>query len=522
VTKDQVDVLLVDDDDDDYLLTKDMLSGLDGTRYRIDWAADYDTALRQCRQGAYDVCLIDYRLGPEDGIQLVRELIAEGNDMPIIVLTGQGDYRVDVEAAQAGAADYLVKSEISPTLLERTIRYAIRSNADMRALRDSEKELRQAQKMEAIGQLAGGIAHDFNNLMTAVIGFSELTLAQLGATDPTRTFVNEIKRAGERAGAMTQKLLAFSRNQVFRTQVLDLNLVVGEADKLLRLLVSDDIELECVLDPELGPVSADPGQLEQVIINLAINAGDAMPAGGKLTIETRNIELEARHRSAYADLPPGPYAMLMVSDTGTGMSESTLRQIFEPFFTTKEVGKGTGLGLSTVFGIVRQSGGDVGVQSEPGHGTTFTVYLPSVPAGADEIELPVAVQPELPRGSETILLVDDEPVVRRFELEVLRELGYTVIEADDVDHALQISAEHRGPIELLLTDVVMPRVSGPQLAERLSHDRPELRPLYTSGYGPDEIVRHGMAEGDSSFLQKPLTRAALAQKVRELLDAEIA
>jgi signal transduction histidine kinase len=513
-TREQIDVLLVDDDDDDYLLTKDMLSGLDGPEYAIHWVADSQSALRECHQATYDVCLIDYRLGPENGIELVRELIADGNDMPIIVLTGQGDYRVDVEATQAGAADYLVKGEISPTLLERTIRYAIQSNADMRALRKSEKELRQAQKMEAVGQLAGGIAHDFNNMMTAVIGFSELTLARLEAADPLREFVEEIKRAGERAGVMTQQLLAFSRKQMLQMRVLDLNVVVTEVEKLIQRLVADDVEVVCVLDPELEHVEADFGQLEQVIMNLAINASDSMPAGGKLTIETANVELDAR----FVDIAPGQYVLLAVSDTGTGMDERTMRQIFEPFYTTKEIGRGTGLGLSTVFGIVKQSGGDVSVYSEPGHGTTFKVYLPQVRAPIDRIAVPVA-ETELPRGSETILIVDDEHVVRRFELEVLTECGYTVIEASGVQHALELARDHPGRIDLLLTDVVMPTLSGPEVSERLARDRPDLRTLFTSGYASDAIVRHGVLEPGIAFLPKPLSRGALARKVRETLDA---
>jgi signal transduction histidine kinase len=516
-TKEQIDVLLVDDDDDDYLLTKDMLSGLDGPEYAIHWVADSQSALRECHQGTYDVCLIDYRLGPENGIELVRELIADGNDMPIIVLTGQGDYRVDVEAAQAGAADYLVKGEISPTLLERTIRYAIQSNADMRALRKSERELRQAQKMEAVGQLAGGIAHDFNNMMTAVIGFSELTLARLSEADPLREFVEEIKRAGERAGALTQQLLAFSRKQMLQMRILDLNGVVSEVEKLVQRLIADDIELVCVLDPDLGHVEADFGQLEQVIMNLAINASDAMPAGGKLTIETANVELDSR----FVDIEPGSYVLLAVSDTGTGMDERTVHQIFEPFYTTKEIGRGTGLGLSTVFGIVKQSGGDVSVYSVPGRGTTLKVYLPRVGGPVDAVEVR-ALDDELPRGSESILIVDDEDVVRRFELEVLTERGYTVIEAHDVPHALELSRSYPGRIDLLVTDVVMPTLSGPEVAERLARDRPDMRTLYTSGYASDAIVRHGVLEPGIAFLPKPLSRGALARKVRETLDAPTA
>jgi CheY-like chemotaxis protein len=314
---------------------------------------------------------------------------------------------------------------------------------------------------------------------------------------------------------MTQQLLAFSRKQMLQMRVLDLNVVVTEVEKLIQRLVADDVEVACVLDPELEHVEADFGQLEQVIMNLAINASDAMPAGGKLTIETANVELDAR----FVDIAPGPYVLLAVSDTGTGMDARTMRQIFEPFYTTKEVGRGTGLGLSTVFGIVKQSGGDVSVYSEPGHGTTFKIYLPQVRAPIDQIVLPVA-DTELLRGSETILIVDDEGVVRRFELEVLTECGYTVIEASGgVEHALELAHGHPGRIDLLLTDVVMPTLSGPEVSERLGRDRPNLRTLFTSGYASDAIVRHGVLEPGIAFLPKPLSRAALARKVRETLDA---
>src|ERR1043165_9453090 len=310
-TEEHIGVLLVDDDDEDYLLTTDLLSKLDGVQYQLHRVVDYQSALKASEEGLYDVCLVDYRLGPDDGIELVRELIANGHDMPIIVLTGQGDHDVDVEAARAGAADYLVKGEISPTLLERTIRYAIRSHADMRALRESEDSRRQAQRMEAVGQLAGGVAHDINNMMTAVIGFSALVLARLDdAHDPLRPYLEQIKRAGERAGDMAHQLLAFSRKQVLQTRVFNVNTVVADVEKLLQRLISDGVELLSVLDEKLEPVEADPGQIEQVIMNLAINASDAMPNGGKLTIETANVELDASFAERYADVSPGPSVLL--------------------------------------------------------------------------------------------------------------------------------------------------------------------------------------------------------------------
>jgi two-component system cell cycle sensor histidine kinase/response regulator CckA len=515
----QIRVLLVDDDDEDFLLTKDLLSGLDDVRYECHRASDYQSALDAAQAGEFEICLVDYRLGARNGIELVRELIAGGNDMPIVVLTGQGDHDVDIEAAAAGAADYLVKGEISSSLLERTIRYAIRSHADMQALREAETERRQAQKMEAIGQLAGGVAHDFNNMMTAVIGFSDLALLNI-ADDRTqlRSYLEEIRRAGEGASALAQQLLAFSRKQVLQTRVFDLNTAVSTVSKLLERLVAENIELVSVLDPALGAVEADPGQIEQVIMNLAINAGDAMPAGGRLTIETANVDLDESHTSHYLDIEPGPYVLLAVTDTGLGMDPETAQRVFEPFFTTKDVGKGTGLGLSTVFGIVKQSGGDIGVYSEPGQGTTFKIYLPRVASRVDRVESRSSA-PTLAGGSETILIADDEELVRSFEREVLVERGYTVLEARGPRHALELAREHEGDIHLLLTDVVMPELNGRELSDQLTQSRPEMKTLYTSGYASGAIVQHGILEPGVAFVPKPLNVVSLTQKIRDVLDS---
>jgi PAS domain S-box-containing protein len=389
---------------------------------------------------------------------------------------------------------------------------------DVTAAKTLEEQLRQAQKLEAVGQLAGGVAHDFNNMMSAVVGFSELVLARLEEGHPQRRHVEEIRRAGERASEMTHQLLAFSRKQMLQPRVLDLNAVVAEGDKLLRRLIGEDIELVSVLDPELGLIEADPGQLEQVLVNMAVNARDAIPEGGKLTIETANVELDGDYALRYLDVEPGPYVLLAVSDTGVGMDPETKARIFEPFFTTKEEGKGTGLGLATVHGIVKQSGGDIGVYSEPGRGTTFKIYLPRVPAPVEQPELGAARE-RPPRGSETILLVEDEELVRNLEREALEASGYTVLEAQSARHALEIAQAHQGAIDLLLTDVVMPELSGRELAELLAPQRPEMRILYASGYADDAIVRHGVLEPEIAFLPKPLTPGSLGRKVRDVLDA---
>jgi len=384
-----------------------------------------------------------------------------------------------------------------------------------------ETQLMQAQKMEAVGQLAGGIAHDFNNLLTAVIGYSQLTLRNLGDRDPMRADIAEIEKAGLRAAELTGQLLAFSRKQVFQPKNLALNALVTDLQKMLRRLIGEDIELAAVLDLELGTVKADPGQLQQVIMNLIVNARDAMPEGGKLTIETANVDLDSDYAAQHFEVIPGAYCMLAISDNGSGMDEDTRSHIFEPFFTTKGLGRGTGLGLSTVYGIVKQSGGHISVKSDPGHGATFQIYLPRVVELAEDEDLrrePLS----LPNGDETLLLVEDEAAVRELAARVLRDYGYTVLEASDPSQALRAIDEHSADeVQLLVTDVVMPQMSGRDLAEQLAPLRPDMRVLYVSGYTDRAIVHHGVLDEGTPFLQKPFTAEALVCKVREVLDARV-
>lgn len=380
-----------------------------------------------------------------------------------------------------------------------------------------EDELRQLQKMDAVGKLAGGVAHDFNNIMTAVVGYADLTLLRLSKDDPLRSKVQEIKKAGERAAALTQQLLAFSRKQILQPKVLDLNTLISDSTKMLRPLIGEDIELVAVLDPALGRVKADPGQIEQVIMNLALNARDAMPRGGRLTIETANVVLDEECAHQHVSVQPGPCVMLAVSDTGSGMDIEAQSHIFEPFFTTKQKGKGTGLGLSTVYGIVKQSGGNIWVYSELGKGTAFKIYLPRIEEAAEK----VATRPslgEIASGSETILLVEDEEMVRKLIGETLQMQGYQVLEAAGAGEALLISEKYEGPIHLMVTDVVMPLMSGRELAIKLGPIRPATKVIYMSGYTEDTVVHHGVLEPGVDFIQKPFSPDALARKVREVLE----
>src|SRR5436190_8217116 len=390
---------------------------------------------------------------------------------------------------------------------------------DVTARRQLEEQLRQAQKMEAVGQLAGGIAHDFNNLLTAILGCTQLLLHATPPEDERREDIEEIKNAGLRAAELTRQLLAFSRRQVLAPKLLDMNAVVATMDKMLRRLIGEDVALVTELAADLGPVSADPGQLEQVLLNLAVNARDAMPQGGRLTIATANVLLTEEYAERHHRLPPGQYVLLAVSDTGVGMDEATQKHLFEPFFTTKEVGKGTGLGLATVYGIVKQSGGYIWVYSEAGHGTTVKVYLPRVAGAAQPLAVAEAA-PELRRGTETVLLVEDAAPVRTLARKSLESCGYRVLDAADGRAALELSAGHAGGIDILVTDVVMPGMSGRELAERLAPLRPGMRVLYTSGYTDDAMVHQGVLRSGVAFLQKPFMPESLTRKVREVLDGE--
>jgi len=412
---------------------------------------------------------------------------------------------------------YTEQMNIAPVRGARgEVTHFIGTKQDVTARKRLEQQLIQAQKVEAVGRLAGGVAHDFNNLLTIINGHAALLTEQTSPEDPRRDHLKEILMAGERAASLTRQLLAFSRRQLLEPRVLGLNSVLADIEKMLRRLIGEDVELVATLKPDLGHVKVDPGQIEQVVMNLAVNARDAMPEGGKLFIETSNVEIDENYARSHSPMLPGKYVMVAVSDTGCGMDLETQAHIFEPFFTTKEKGRGTGLGLATVYGIVKQSGGFIWVYSEPGRGSTFKIYLPRVEEDVATAE-PAEVRAEPVEGSETVLVVEDEGGVRSLVCRTLTSHGYKVLEAAGAAQALQIAEQHTEPIHLLLTDVVMPQSGGKHLAMRLSPLHPETKVLYMSGYTDDAIVRHGILEGGTPFLQKPFAPNALLLKVREVL-----
>ncbi|MEO7999765.1 MAG: PAS domain S-box protein [Gemmatimonadaceae bacterium] len=388
---------------------------------------------------------------------------------------------------------------------------------DVTARKKLEAQLLQSQKMEAIGQLAGGVAHDFNNLLTVIFGYSEMLMADKDVSSNVQKSVKLINEAAERAGALTGQLLAFSRKTILQPKILDINTVVGETGTMLRRMIGEDVRFSTILQKDIERIRVDPGQLTQVLMNLAVNARDAMPKGGTLTVETQNVELSAEYASTHPDCNPGPHVMLAMTDTGTGMAADVMAHIFEPFFTTKEVGTGTGLGLATVFGIVRQSGGCINVYSEPGIGSSFKLYFPAL-RGASLMESG-GIPQIATGGAETVLLVEDDAAVRRIATAALAKFGYMVLPAATGEEALRIAEHHGLGISVLLTDVVMPGMSGPQLVDLLRAKSPSLKVVFMSGYTDDAVVRHGLLAAEVSFLQKPFTPEGLALKIRKVLDS---
>ena len=496
-----------------------------------DSPADAEMILRELRRGGFapahervetakalraalarqdwDVVLSDYFLPGFDAPGALAVLQASGNDLPFIVVSGSVGEDTAVAAMRAGATDYIMKDR-----LQRLPPAVTRALADASVRRERvqlQRDLAQAQKLEAIGRLAGGVAHDFNNVLTAILGSSELLLLDTPRDATNREEIEIIRDAATRAQDLIRQLLAFSARQVLQPAVIDLNALVKNLGRMLRRLIGEDLALATELAPDLGSVRVDPGQVEQVLVNLAVNARDAMPDGGRLTIRTANVDV-----AESGELATGRYVLVEVSDTGIGMDAPTLARAFEPFFTTKERGKGTGLGLASAYGIVRQSGGQITVSSTPGAGTTFRIHLPRVDAPVDTARATSPVTAPA-AGTETVLVAEDEQIVRVLIRKVLEQAGYTVLLAGGGAEALQVAERHAGPIHLLVTDVVMPGMSGRELARRVVERWPATKVLYMSGYADDAVERHGVLDPGTAFMQKPFTPSALARRVRDVL-----
>ena len=521
VTNKALRALIADDSENDVLLLLRVLrkAGYEPVYERV-WTAPAMKAALQ-RQ-AWDIVISDYEMPNFGGFEALQLLKESGHDLPFILVSAVISEETAVAAMKAGAHDYIMKRNLArlAPAIERELREAqtrVARKAAETALRQSEEQLRQVQKIEAMGRLAAGVAHDFNNILTAIMCHSELLLRQLDAGDPRLKNAEQIEKVAHLAAGLTRQLLIFSRKQVIEPRVLDLNAVILDIKKMLRRLIGEDIEFCTLLDPAAGHIKADPGQIEQVIMNLAVNARDAMPKGGKLTVTTANTTRDKNHLKNFPDMGAGDYVMLAIADTGTGMSEEVKAHLFEPFFTTKPPGTGTGLGLATCFGIVKQNTGHINVHSELGSGTTFKIYFPQVQSAIEPLR--VRNRPaEVAGGNETVLLVEDEPVVRELAVATLREKGYTVVEAVNGEEGLRMARQHDGKIDLVLTDVVMPVMGGKEMADALRTSHPDTKVLFTSGYTEDALGHHGVLRPGILFLPKPYLTATLARKVREVLD----
>jgi signal transduction histidine kinase/ActR/RegA family two-component response regulator len=464
-----------------------------------------------------DIILLDLGQHNSNGEIVVKKTYSLAPAIPIIALMDKMDNTLTASILQAGALDFLEKIQINAHSISKSIHYAIEREKIAQALKSSEEQFRQSQRMESVGRLAGGIAHDFNNLLTVITGYSDFLLSDFKKDDPNRSNVEEIQKAGMRAASLTRQLLAFSRKQVLKSEILDVNSVVLDVEKMLKRLVRENIRFTTKLASKIGKIKSDPGQLEQILANLVVNASDAMPNGGELTIETANVNLDTKNIAQQVGVKPGSYVMLAISDNGCGMDKETQGRIFEPFFTTKEPGKGTGLGLATVYAIVKQSGGNICVNSDPGLWTTFKIYLPRISGKAEKND-GARLPKKLCRGTETILLVEDDEIVRTLVRHTLNRFGYKVLVAETEEEAHLICRHHEGPIHLILTDIVMPKKSGPELVLDLTPVRPRVKALYMSGYTAQKIFRDNILDPELNFIQKPFAPDVLASKIREALD----
>jgi len=507
-------VLLAEDREDDAEI---LLAELRRLGYEVEWTrVETREAMAAVLAEPWDVIVSDFAMPAFNALEALALCREREVDVPFIIVSGTIEEEDAVESLRLGAYDFITKGRLAR--LGPAIERGRRELGERHARRSAEARLQQAQKMEAVGQLAGGVAHDFNNLLGVIEGYCDLLLKDVVGDERTHQRLEQVRRAAGRGAALTRQLLAFSRQKAFEARPVDLNAVVSGLEGMLRRLISEDIQISSVLAAGLYTVNADAQRIEQVLMNLAINARDAMPGGGRLIIETSNVDLDETYVLSHPDTKVGPYAMLAVSDTGHGMDAQVLSHVFEPFFTTKGAGKGTGLGLATVYGIAHQSGGHVAVYSEPGRGSTFKVYLPRAEATGEEAS-PPPVAPLRRTGSETVLLVEDEPDLRSVIRDLLGEGGYTVIDGPTPEASLAAAEAYRGPIDLMVTDVIMPRMTGLEAAARIRAKRPQIKVLYISGYANAAVEHQGGLPNHHAFLQKPFSLDALLSKVREVLDA---
>ena len=508
-------ILHLEDDPNDAALVQSTLKagGIACSTTRVQTGADFMEALGR---GDIDLVLSDYSLPAFDGISAMKLVQQEQPDLPVILVSGTLGEEQAVESLKSGATDYVLKEGL--VRLVPAVRRAMQDVEERAERRRLEAQFIEAQKMEVVGQLAGGVAHDFNNVLAVIMGYSELMAQDLPSDDPIQKYIEEIRLAAERACGLTRQLLVFSRKQPVEALALNLNEVVEGMTKMLERLVDDHIEMSFIYGPDIGQIQADSGYIWQVLMNLVVNARDAMPEGGKLVVETSHLLLGEDSGEIYPDIIPGEYVALSVSDTGTGLTDEIKARMFEPFFTTKISGKGTGLGLATCRTIVQQCGGHIRVESELGRGTTFRVFLPQS-AHAVQVVAKAVPKSSVPKGTETLLVVEDEPSLRELSKGGLEALGYTVLSAINGQDGLRLAREHRGePISLVVTDVMMPRMGGKVMVDWLKTKYPELKVLFVSGYADDAFAPDTVHDAGTTFLAKPYTSAKLATKIRDLLD----
>jgi signal transduction histidine kinase len=513
--KNPLHILHLEDSPEDAALVQSVLKqgGITCSITQVQTRAEFLAALKR---GNVDLILSDFSLPGFDGLAALEAARAHWPNLPFIIVSGTAGEEEAIKSLKHCATDYVEKDHLYRLVPE--VQRAMQEVEDRAERRKLEEQFIQSQKMEVVGQLAGGVAHDFNNILAVIIGYADLMLQQLGPDQPLHKYACEIQHAVERATKLTRQLLIFSRKQTVQSVVLDPNEVLKNLDKMLRKLIDESVEMHFVLDNPIGRIKADSGYVGQVLMNLVINARDAMPGGGKLTIETHNVSLAEAYAYAHPNLIPGDYVMLAVSDTGSGMTDEVKKHLFEPFYTTKPKGKGTGLGLTTCQTIINQCGGHIGVYSEVGKGTTFKVYFPRVEQLPQVATASAATGP-LPRGTETLLVVEDEPALRLLAQSVLAGQGYEVLLATNGQDGLRVAREHKGsPIRLAVTDVIMPQMDGKVMADWLKATYPELKILFTSGYTDDALAHHGVLDPGGAFLSKPYTPGTLTRKVRELLD----